>query len=164
MDSLVRPIIGTYQISNGILATSIRDLSDQDAKQRSRNATGPSIAWTIGHLCNYKIQVLGLLGNPRENPYKAKFESAPATDGADYPPLAELAAQFASLNAEVCAALESSAARLEEVMPNSGPHAEKRVLDTVLFLAWHEAYHVGSVGYIRKELGKREISDLVTGQ
>lgn len=164
MDALLRPLVGLYGLSNGILATSISDLSDQDAKVRSRSGSGPSIAWTIGHLCHYKVVALGLLGHPRENLFAATFESTPASDGADYPPLADLAESFTRLNAELCAALESASARLEAPMPGAGPHDEKKVLDTVLFFAWHEAYHIGGIGAIRKGLGRKAISDLVTGR
>lgn len=164
MEALVRPIVGLYGLSNGILATSISDLSDRDAKVRSRDGAGPSVAWTIGHLCHYKHVVLGLLGEPRENLFASRFENTPASDGADYPSLAELAVTFSRLNTDLCDALAAASARLDAPMPGSGPHDEKRVLDTVLFLAWHEAYHLGSIGAIRKELGRRAIAELVTGQ
>lgn len=161
MDALVRPIIALYAVSNGVLATGIGDLTDQEAKYRSRGGTGPSIAWTIGHLCHYKIKVLELLGHPRENAFAARFEHTPASDGSEYPPLADLAASFASLNGDLCTALASSADRLEAAMPGTGPHDEKRILDTVLFLSWHEAYHIGAIGAIRREQGRKAIADLV---
>ncbi len=164
MDPLVRPIVGLYGLSNGILATSISDLSDQDAKVRLRDGAGPSVAWTIGHLCHYKHVVLGLLGEPRENLFASRFENTPASDGTDYPSPAVLAATFSRLNTDLCGALASASARLDAPMPGGGPHDEKRVLDTVLFLAWHEAYHLGSIGAIRKELGRKAIAELVTGQ
>ena len=162
MDPLARPIIALYGLSNSILATGIGDLSDENAKARSRGGAGPSIAWTIGHLCHFKIKVLELLGQSRENPFASTFEHA-ATDGAGYPPLADLAASFSALNSDLCAALASSADRLEAAMPGAGPHDEKRILDTVLFFAWHEAYHIGAIGAIRREQGRRAIADLVRG-
>jgi uncharacterized damage-inducible protein DinB len=161
MHAVVKPVIGLYALSNGILATSIRDLSDRDAKVRSRGGTGPSIAWTIGHLCHYKLAALGLIDQPRDNAFQARFEHTPATDGADYPPLAELAAAFSQLTADLCTALETASAKLEAPMPGAGPHEEKTVLDSVLFFAWHEAYHLGSIGAIRKELGRPAIAELV---
>ena len=163
MDALIRPIIALHEVSDSILATGIGDLTDQDAKARSRGGDGPSIAWTIGHLCHYKIKVLGLLGQARENAFAEQFEHTPASDGADYPSLADLAASFSALNAEVCAALATCGDRLEAPMPGSGPHGEKRILDTVLFLTWHEAYHIGGIGAIRREQGRRAIADLVRG-
>jgi hypothetical protein len=162
MDQLTRPIIALYGLSNGILAAGIGDLSDEHAKARSRGGAGPSIAWTIGHLCDQKIKVLQLLGQSPENPFGSTFEGA-ATDGTGYPPLADLAASFSALNRDLCTALGSSADRLEAPMPGAGPHGEKRILDTVLFLAWHEAYHIGGIGVIRREQGRTEIADLVRG-
>lgn len=162
MNALAHPIIDLYGLSNGILATGIGDLSDQDAKARSRGGAGPSISWTIGHLCHYKINVLELLGRSRENPFASTFAQT-ATDGANYPTLDDLAASFAALHGELCTALASSADRLEAPMPGSGPHEEKRILDMVLFLAWHEAYHIGAIGAIRREQGRKAIAELVRG-
>ncbi len=163
MDALIRPIIALHGVSNRILSTGIGDLTDQEAKVRSRGGAGPSVAWTIGHLCHYKITILGLLGDGRNNAFTAQFEHAPASDGSDYPPLAELAASFSALNDDVCSALASSRDRLDAPLPGSGPHDEKRVLDTVLFLTWHEAYHIGAIGAIRREQGRKAIAELVRG-
>lgn len=35
MDTLARPLIGLYGLSNGILSTSLQDLSERDAKVRA---------------------------------------------------------------------------------------------------------------------------------
>ena len=164
MEPLASPIISLYGLSNRILATGIGDLSEQNARLRSRSGTGPSIAWTIGHLCHYKIKVLQLLGRSRENPFASTFEHTAATDGAGYPPLADLAGTFSALNTELCTALASSADRLVSPMPGAGLHDEKRVIDTVLFLAWHEAYHIGAIGAIRREQGHKAIAELVSGE
>lgn len=163
MDSLAQPIIALYGLSNGILATAIADLSDEDARERTRGGTGPSIAWTLGHLCHSKVAALALLGHPRENPFATRFEHAAATDGANYPPLADLAASFSALNADLCTALAASADRLDAPMPGGGPHDEKRIRDTVMFLAWHEAYHIGAIGAMRREQGRKAIAELVRG-
>ena len=161
MDALIQPIVALHAVSNSILATGIGDLTDEDAKVRSRGGAGPSIAWTIGHLCHFKVKLLELLGQPRENAFAARFEQAPASDGLDYPPLSDLAASYSALNGDVCAALAAAVDRLDAPMPGAGPHDEKRILDTVLFLTWHEAYHIGAIGAIRREQGRKAIAELV---
>lgn len=163
MEDVVQPIIALHKVSSSVLATSIRDLTDESARARSRGGSGPSIAWTIGHLCHHKISMLGLLGQPRDNPFTAQFERTPASDGSDYASLTDLAGSYAALSADVCAALTSSGDRLETAMPGGGPHDEKRILDTVLFLTWHEAYHIGAIGAIRREQGRKGIAELVRG-
>jgi hypothetical protein len=105
---------------------------------------------------------LELLGQSPQHPFASTFEQT-ATDGASYPPLAELEARFAALHGELCTALAAAGDRLEAPMPGGGPHDEKRILDTVLFLAWHEAYHIGAIGAIRREQGRIAIADLVRG-
>jgi hypothetical protein len=50
MESMARSIVAQYGLSGSILATSVKDLWDSDAKTRSRAGSGPSIGWTIGHL------------------------------------------------------------------------------------------------------------------
>jgi DinB superfamily len=161
MDASIRPIISLHGLSSGILATGIGDLTDQSAKARSRGGAGPSIAWTIGHLCHYKIKMLALLGQPRDNPFTAQFEHTPASDGSDYPPLADLAASFSALKDDLCAALASSGDRLKAPMPGGEPPDENRTLDTMLFLTWHEAYHIGAIGAIRRDQGRKAIAELV---
>ena len=162
MDHAAQPIITLYELSNHILTLASGDLSDQDARTRSRGGAGPSIAWTIGHLCHHKVQVLELLGQPRQNPFAATFEGA-ATDGQAYPPLADLVASFSALNRDVCAALAGAGDRLHAPAPDAGPHGEKRLAETVLFLAWHEAYHLGGIAAIRREQGRTAIADLARG-
>ena len=163
MDTTIQPIVALHGTSNSILTTAIADLTDENAKARSRGGSGPSIAWTIGHLCHYKIKMLGLLGQPRGNAFAAQFESTAASDGSNYPPLAELMASYSALSADLCATLASSADRLQAPMPGAGAHNEKRILDTVLFLTWHEAYHIGAIGAIRREQGRPSIAELVRG-
>lgn len=39
-------------------------------------------------------------------------------------------------------------------MPGDGaPHGEKRVLDTMVFMMWHESYHIGQIGTLRAQFG-----------
>lgn len=39
-----------------------------------------------------------------------------------------------------------------------------RAIDTLLFFAWHEAYHLGGIGASRRDLGRKAISELVREQ
>ena len=165
MDAWVRPLVAHYALSQGLMATAVQDLSDDDAKRRSRAGAGPSVVWTIGHLCHWKIQMLALLGTARDNPFTTQFDKAAASDGRDYPALASLMESWQGLSAELIGTLGvAPAAQLEAPMPGAGAHAEKTIFDTLLFFAWHEAYHLGAIGAIRRDLGRKAISELVLGR
>ena len=165
MDQLARPIIALYELSNGILNTGIGDLSDENAKTRSRGGEGPSIAWTIGHLCHYKIKVLNLLGQiARESvllDLRARGGNRRRGLSAAERPGGEL---FGAEHRTVHRARFFRRSPRGTRCPAPGSHDEKRIIDTVLFLAWHEAYHIGAIGAIRREQGRKAIADLVRGE
>lgn len=160
MHALAEPIIGLQELSHSILATAIGDLSDADARMRSRGGTGPSIAWTVGHLCHFKLTMLAVLGQTRDNPFAAQFGEAGAGDGADYPSLDELAASYTELHNNVRDALGAAGDSLGAPLPAGGLHGESRTLDRILFLTWHEAYHIGGIGAIRREQQRPGIAEL----
>ena len=144
---------GLYGTTDFMIPMVLDDLTDEQARTRPRGEGGPSIAWTIGHLLNYRIFMLNRFGAERENPYEEKFGDVPATDGSDYPSLAELRAAWDDLASDFMAALgalseEELGARLQD-----GWHAEQVLRDQIVFFAWHEGYHMGAIGQIRKELG-----------
>lgn len=161
MDALTAPILGLQELSRNILATAIGDLTDADAKLRSRGGAGPSVAWTIGHLCHFKLEMLELLGRSRENSFAAQFADAGASAGDDYPSLGELAASYNALHDDVRDALGAVGDRLTAPIPGRGNPGETRALDRILFLAWHEAYHIGGIGAIRREQQRQGIAELV---
>jgi uncharacterized damage-inducible protein DinB len=164
METLVQPLVAQLALSQRILSTGVKDLSDADARMRSRGGTGPSVAWNVGHLCHHKIGMLKLLGHERENPFAAQFATTAATDGSDYPTLASLISSYTELNDALSAAVAEGAALLDSPMPGSAPHAEKKIFDTILFFTWHEAYHIGAMSAIRRDLGRKSIPELVSGK
>jgi uncharacterized damage-inducible protein DinB len=72
---------------------------------------------------------------------------------ADYLDIAQLLRQWRELGQELTAVMESVTEETLTRGVENGPHGEKTALDRVLFLIWHEAYHVGALGGIRKALG-----------
>ena len=129
------------------------DLSDEQARERSRGEEGPSIAWTVGHLLPYRVHVLGLLGEERENPYEARFGSVAASEGSDYPSLAELSEAWSSVGDDFRNVLTSKSEEELDFVSEGGAHDERSLRDQIVFFAWHEGYHLGAIGTMRKSLG-----------
>lgn len=153
MSGSVKTLLGLFGTSNFMVPIVLDDLSEADARKRSRGDSGPSIAWTIGHLMHSRVWVLNSLGVARDNPYEEAFGKGAATDGADYPTLVELHAQWDSLDAELMNALaDVEEGTLDMVLEEDG-HAEQTKRDQVVFFAWHEGYHMGMIGAMRKAMG-----------
>lgn len=150
----MHPLLSIFRTMNHLVTLSLGDLTDEQARRRARGVEGPSITWTIGHLLDHRHKLLALLGDERPNPWNREFGDVAATDGAGYPNLAELRAEWQATNLAVEEAFgRLSADALDRPVPSAGIHGEQRVGDEVAFLAWHEGYHVGVIGAIRKAAG-----------
>ena len=70
-----------------------------------------------------------------------------------------------ALQADLQTALEQATeASIRKTSGQEGPHGEQAVLDGLVFFTWHEAYHMGALGAIRKTLGLPGPAELVMAQ
>jgi len=60
MSGSIKSLSGLFATSDFMIPFVLDDLTDDDARKRSRGDSGPSIAWTIGHLMRSRIWVLNL--------------------------------------------------------------------------------------------------------
>lgn len=150
MSETGKTLLGTFGMTDRLMPLVLDDLSDADARRRARDGGGPSIAWTVGHLLHYRHYVLGLLGGDGTSPYGEVFVED-ATGGADYPTVNELQSAWATLAPRFHEAIMSKS---DDEWGRPGSGADPRSLrDQVTFLAWHEGYHVGALGALRKAMG-----------
>jgi len=164
MTPILKAVAASFRDTDMVLPLALGDLKEQDAKQRVRGGAGPSLTWQVGHLLDGRVKALKFLGVSRENPYLAQYSTAAASDGQDYPAMSDLLAQWRSVAAELRSAMEAATEELLLKEVKGGLHAENTILDKLVFQAWHEAYHVGAVGAIRKELGYPGPAELVMAQ
>jgi len=157
MDSL----LAGFRTTTKILNISLAGLSDAEAHVRTRGNEGPSISWTVGHLLDSRVKVLALLGDERPNPYATQFGTAPATDGANYPTLAAMLADWTQLHERLEVAAAQGGGTVDRPVSGAGAHGEAKVRDQLAFLAWHEGYHVGVIGAARKAAGLLGPAELV---
>jgi uncharacterized damage-inducible protein DinB len=153
MTPILKPIAASFGSTNFVLDLCLEDLKDKDARERVRNGAGPSIAWEVGHMLAFRCMALNLLGNASENPYAAKYATAGASDGSDYPAIPDYRRQWDQVQAELERALETATPESLERIIENNVHGAKPALDSLVFLTWHEAYHMGALAAIRKELG-----------
>ena len=153
--SMSKPLIESYKFTDWIMNLVLDDMSDEDARKRARGGDGASINWIVGHLLSYRIDAIALLGEPYDNPFKEIFGNEASGDGTQYPPISELKDEWPKIATHLERMLDRSTDEmLTAPMPGAdGTHGEKTVLDTLIFFSWHETYHMGSMGMLRKELG-----------
>lgn len=93
------------------------------------------------------------------------FATSSANDGADYPTVAEFLQHWKRIEADLETALEAaSEATIRRTVESGGFHVGRPVLDAVAFCVFHEAYHMGALGAVRKTLGLPGPAELVMAQ
>ena len=154
MNPQIKSVADLYAFNTLIVRASLDDLSNADAGRRWREGEGSSIAYLLGHLLSSRVGLLRRFGETEENPYAELFGgNAGAQDAAAYPPLEELARGWD----DVAARLESTLAGRDEeqvLADASGfPIPDQTARGALMFLAWHESYHIGQIGIMRTEMG-----------
>lgn len=151
-----------YQFTDGVVPVALTGVTNELATTRIRDGQGPSISWALGHLLFFRNQAIALLGGTSDDSF-ARFVNGGATDGSNYPDISELRETWERVGKELSERLadltDDQLARPSG--SGAGPHGEKTLFDELVFLVWHEAYHLGTIGSIRPALGLRPTAELV---
>lgn len=157
---MMRAMAKGLRFSNFTINLIATDLTEEDARRRSRGNEGPSLAWVVGHLVNSRYSMMKTLGAEKTNPLADTF-GKDATDGAGYPTMAELVKIWNATAEELDGVIASvTDEKLLGEADWTPPHGEKTILDTLSFLVWHESYHIGQLGTLRTQMGYTPTAEL----
>jgi uncharacterized damage-inducible protein DinB len=133
---------------------------DNDEALDQPTPGGNCLNWVAGHIVSSRAGILTVLG--QDPPYPAekykRYErgSKPVTKAKGTVPLTEIQADFAATRDALAAGLTSlTAERLAEKAPFSPANNEQETVGSLLAgLAFHESYHTGQLGVLRRLAGK----------
>ena len=114
-----------------------------------------SVNWVAGHLVSSRYGVANMLGIEDKCPWGDMYDmGVDLKDSSEYPSLAEIKSAFKEISAKLESGLESAPeSALTKEPPWQGPGMENSIRGTVAFMSFHESYHLGQLGYLRKLLG-----------
>jgi uncharacterized damage-inducible protein DinB len=150
----VASLLVQYRFAYSALERNLDGISEGECLA-SPETGGNSINWIVGHLLSSRNGVHALLGlNPAwpeslgaSDPYKRGATEFPRDRAV---PLTDLCSALRQSQTAVLAALEQiSPERLAERASETMTVAER-----LAFLGFHESYHVGQTGVLRRVLGK----------
>jgi uncharacterized damage-inducible protein DinB len=154
------PIAYIFQANDGLIRQTLSDLP-ADALWKQPGGQGNSIMWIVGHITQTRAGMLSLLGERASTGWGELFRrGAQRQDVSAYPaPQAiksvgidltqRLRAKLETITEEELAAPINAAVKLPNV---------NTVVEALAFFAFHEAYHVGQLGYVKKALGYTAIA------
>ena len=160
MDPVVTPFAQLMGLNDHLLGKALAGIKPDDLARRPGPNSNP-LLWIVGHIVATRNLLARALGAGLDLPWAGKFAQKSAFDEtAEYPEAAELEKILRQLSAQLQVRLtQLSDAELSARGPREFPIPDKTVRGTIAFLIYHEAYHVGQVGYLKKWLGYPGIVD-----
>jgi len=125
-----------------------------EAEWRHRSAGNPA-RWVLAHLVASKRGLLRALGSGAAAEAWEALAGRGGTPDAELPAAAVLLSAWRDANAALCARLElMSAEEGGRPAPRTMPDGGTTLSAMARFLQFHEAYHLGQLGLLRRLAGK----------
>lgn len=145
-----------FRFNSGFLTSLVEGFEERDWAFQGEAGGSPAI-WILGHITLYRRVILRRLGQEiAEEPWEAEFKFGSKPDLAkNYPAarffLDDFTASGETIERELNALTESQA---EEPWGRKFPDGSETIRGGAHFLHFHETYHIGQLGYIRRLVGK----------
>ena len=151
-----------FKVTTNLYLKALGGVSREQLLRRPGERSNP-LLWIAGHLALSRTRVANVLGGAREQPRWAELfaTGSRVEDTTRFPDVAEIVALWRELADEIQQRLRAlPPERLEEPVQVRVPSDDGTLRGALALIAFHEAYHVGQMGYVRKWLG---LSPLVDG-
>lgn len=149
-NSLQQSLIGNFQMQGAFFKAAIAEFTSEQQSQSTSPNTNHS-AWLAGHIVSCRYMLTNLLGTSVTEPYPDLFANLKGIDSsADYPLITELTHTWDDISHQLNTTIEQLNT---DTILGASPMGEGTILDIIQFFTYHEAYHIGQIGMIRKHLG-----------
>lgn len=154
MEKCFMSIAEQFRLNAAIIERVLDGFTDETIHKRP-DGTGNPAHFILGHITATRYQLARILGVKIEADWEKLFDrGAEVKDAAQYPSTTELREAFGRV-------AEAMAQRFEEVTeidlsaepPWEPPTMENSIRGLANFLAFHESYHIGQLGYLRRLVG-----------
>ena len=134
---------------------------DRDTLLTRPGARSNSALWVAGHLVQSRARLINILGGSRELPWPELFRTGSTiVDPTAYPDAPAIIAQWRELTDDLMRRLDTvDAAALAGDAPPRVASQDGTLRGAIALFAFHEGYHVGQLGFLRKWLGHSSLFD-----
>lgn len=152
MDTIA-PIIAQLAMHTRLFHNVTTGFTEDDAGRLMAGAN--HVKWLTGHLVSARFMTARLVGLTDPEPFPALFADLKGRqDGAVYPTMAELTRDWPPISERLLHRLAHlSAAELASPPPFRTPTDDGTLKGFLAFVAHHEAYTIGQIGYVRRMVG-----------
>lgn len=151
MNDRLEPIVGLLDISTNLYVKALAGVG-RDAFVARPSPSTNSLVWIAGHLLQSRVRLRRMVGEEPEMPWPDIFgPSGPLADPTRYPTSKALVERWRRETESLVRRLEAlGPAELAQPPQMRVPSHDGTLLGAIAFAAYHEAYHAGQMGYLRK--------------
>src|SRR5262249_44181358 len=151
--AVISPIAKIFAINDDLVVRALDGLTHPQLWTAPTGRNNPMM-WVVGHFVQTRAQLLGLLGEPADTGWHQRFvRGATLADATLYPSREEVERVMNDISGRLHRKLASMNDDQLSGPPAVPLPGAKTVADQVALFAFHDSYHVGQMGYIRKALG-----------
>jgi DinB family protein len=160
MDPSLSVLAAQFQFGNNFFTKALRGLDRAALISRPGPDSNPPL-WIAGHLLQFRMRLTGVLGEPVEVPWESLFSTGSKLgDLSTYPEGDDILTRWVDVSQRLMRRLEIVTPADLAARPNRRvPSMDGSLLGAITMFAWHEAYHTGQLGYLRKWLGRGALFD-----
>ena len=160
MEPAVQALADQFNVVTNAYLRALDGL-DREALLRRPSPRSNPMLWVAGHLVQSRARLINILGGSRELPWPDLFRTGSTiAEPSAYPDAAAISAKWRELTAELMERLQALGPDgLSADAPPRVASPDGSLRGAVANLAFHEGYHVGQLGYIRKLLGHPSLFD-----
>lgn len=156
--TMVTPIDIIFAANDILASQALAGLTAEQLWKCPTDRNNPML-WVAAHLVQTRTELLALLGDPFDTGWGDRFtRGATLGDPDSYPPREEVERTMGEVSARLHARLaELDDTQLAQPASMPAPGAST-VADQIAGFAFHDSYHVGQMGFIRKALGYQPLA------
>ena len=160
MDAGVIAIAEQFRVSTNLFVKALDGLDRDALLSRVGPRSNPPI-WIAGHLAQSRVRIINILGGETPQPWTGMFDTGSVIgDLARYPEARVIIDRWNALSEELMDRLEQlTPERLVGAPPARVASPDGTLRGALALLAFHDGYHVGQLGFVRKWLGLSPLLD-----
>ena len=159
MDQSIATLAPLFRATNDLFHRGLDGVSREDLLRRPHDDSNPLI-WIAGHAMTSRSSLTRICGGENvENPWAKIFARGASVDSnVSYPEVSEIVDLWDNVTEKLMNRLELLDD--EELTKPAGfpiPTGDNTKRGAIVFLNYHETYHIGQIAYLRKWLGYSQL-------
>ena len=154
METGLEHVEGMFRANTDIINKAIADVATEDWFRKPGDDSN-HLMWVMGHLIVHRGLTLKVLGGQWDASWAPLFaRGAERVADDEYPSSEEMKTAWQQVSGDLVDAVRNAPADLLANAAAAGsPSFNGKVSGNIALLAFHDAYHAGQVGFLRKWLG-----------